>query len=309
MLDWDDQVSRLHARFERVEEDWTLVDDGLSRNGTFVNGERLSGRRRLIDGDTLRFGATTMTFRSPRAEQQAGHGGRRRQPGRRGALDHAAPRAGGAVPSVQGRQRRSPARPTDEQIAEELFLSVDAVKTHLRVLFAKFGIEQLPQNEKRVRLVERAFYGGADLRARPLARARSRLHHRRLRGRERRRLGGIGILYRARQVRLDRPVALKLVEPEVARDPVIRERLRREARTLAALDHPNVVPLYEAGEEDGTVYIVTRWVEGTELGTLIRARRPARARAGGADSPRRSPRRSRWPTRRGSSTGTSSPPT
>ena len=86
--------------------------------------------------------------------------------------------------------------------------------------------------------------------------------------------GGIGILYRARQVRLDRPVALKLVEPEVARDPVIRERLRREARMVAALDHPNVVPLYAAGEEGGTVYIVTRWVEGTELGTLIRDHGP-----------------------------------
>ena len=81
--------------------------------------------------------------------------------------------------------------------------------------------------------------------------------------------GGIGILYRAIQVRLGRPVALKLVEPEVARDPVVRERLRREARAVASLDHPNVVPLYEAGEEGGTVYIVTRWVEGTELGTLI----------------------------------------
>ena len=82
-------------------------------------------------------------------------------------------------------------------------------------------------------------------------------------------LGGIGVLYRARQLRLDRPVALKLVEADAARDPVVRERLRREARAVAALDHPNVVPLYEAGEKDGTVYIVTRWVEGTELGTLI----------------------------------------
>jgi serine/threonine protein kinase len=82
-------------------------------------------------------------------------------------------------------------------------------------------------------------------------------------------LGGIGILYRARQLRLDRPVALKLVESDLARDPVVRERLRREARMVASLDHPNVVPLYEAGEENGTVYIVTRWVEGTELGTVI----------------------------------------
>ena len=82
-------------------------------------------------------------------------------------------------------------------------------------------------------------------------------------------VGGVGILYRARQLRLDRPVALKLVEPETASDPVVRERLRREARSVAALDHPNVVPLYEAGEEDGTVFIATRWVEGTELGALI----------------------------------------
>ncbi len=87
-------------------------------------------------------------------------------------------------------------------------------------------------------------------------------------------LGGIGILYRARQVRLDRHVALKLVGEEAARDPVVRERLRREARMVAALDHPNVVPLYAAGEEDGTVYIVTRWVEGTELGSLIHSEGP-----------------------------------
>jgi serine/threonine protein kinase len=87
-------------------------------------------------------------------------------------------------------------------------------------------------------------------------------------------VGGIGILYRARQLKLDRPVALKLVEAEMAADPVIRERLRREARAVAALDHPNVVPLYEAGEHDGTVFIATRWVDGTELGALIESEGP-----------------------------------
>jgi serine/threonine-protein kinase len=90
--------------------------------------------------------------------------------------------------------------------------------------------------------------------------------------------GGVGILYRARQLRLNRPVALKLVDAELAADPVVRERLRREARTVASLDHPNVVPLYEAGEADGTVYIATRWVDGTELGTLIQQNGPLRAR-------------------------------
>jgi serine/threonine protein kinase len=90
--------------------------------------------------------------------------------------------------------------------------------------------------------------------------------------------GGIGVVYRARQLRLNRPVAFKLVEPQIAADPLVRERLRREARTVAALDHPNVVPLYEAGEEQGAVFIVTRWIDGTELGALIRRDSPVRPR-------------------------------
>jgi pSer/pThr/pTyr-binding forkhead associated (FHA) protein len=159
VLDWDDQVSRLHAQFDRVEEDWTVVDDGLSRNGTFVNGERLSGRRRLTDGDTVRFGATTMTFRSPRVDEQAGTAIAGDIPT---AVDLSTTQQRVLValcrPYKDGTAFASPA--TNQQIAEELFLSVDAVKTHLRVLFAKFGIEKLPQNQKRIRLVERAFYVG-----------------------------------------------------------------------------------------------------------------------------------------------------
>jgi serine/threonine protein kinase len=90
--------------------------------------------------------------------------------------------------------------------------------------------------------------------------------------------GGMGVLYRARQLKLDRPVALKLVDPDVASEPLVRERLRREARTVAALDHPNVVPLYEAGEDNGTVYLVSRWIEGSELGGLIRRDGPLQPR-------------------------------
>jgi pSer/pThr/pTyr-binding forkhead associated (FHA) protein len=64
-LNWDPEVSRVHAQLDRIGDDWTLVDEGLSRNGSFVNGERLSGRRRLADGDELRFGNTTVVFRAP----------------------------------------------------------------------------------------------------------------------------------------------------------------------------------------------------------------------------------------------------
>jgi pSer/pThr/pTyr-binding forkhead associated (FHA) protein len=160
VLDWDDQVSRLHALLERVDVDWTVVDDGLSRNGTYVNGERIHGRRRLVDGDTLVIGSTALTFHSPTAEVQAGT-----------AIATDSP-VSVALSDTQRRVLVVLCRPykdsaafaspaTNQQIAEELFLSVDAVKTHLRVLFAKFGIEGLPQNQKRARLVERAFNSGA----------------------------------------------------------------------------------------------------------------------------------------------------
>jgi pSer/pThr/pTyr-binding forkhead associated (FHA) protein len=76
VLDWDPQVSRAHAQLERVGTDWTLADDGLSRNGSHVNGERILGRRRLNDGDVLRLGKTTIVFRgtAPGFESTVGAG-------------------------------------------------------------------------------------------------------------------------------------------------------------------------------------------------------------------------------------------
>ena len=234
-----------------------------------MNGERLSGRHRLADGDTLRFGATTTTFRAPVAVERAVPAPAREGRSHGRSLDHPAAACWWRSAGPTDAGTASPA--DDQQIADELFLSVDVVKTHLMVLFAKFELDRLPEDQQagppgRKGLLRRPCHG-----ARPIASVLPPGSV--VAGYEVESVvgsGGIGILYRARQVRLDRPVALKVVEPEVAGDPVVRERLRREARTLAALDHPNVVPLYEAGEEDGTVFIATRWVDGTELGTLIR---------------------------------------
>src|SRR3954470_10703679 len=64
-LGWDEEVSALHAQIEVVRDECTLLDDGLSRNGSFVGEQRVDGRRRLRDGDTLRFGRTTVLFRRP----------------------------------------------------------------------------------------------------------------------------------------------------------------------------------------------------------------------------------------------------
>jgi serine/threonine protein kinase len=89
----------------------------------------------------------------------------------------------------------------------------------------------------------------------------------------------MGVVYRATQLRLTRTVALKLVTPALARDASFRERFRREWMTAASIDHPNVIPVYEAGEENGALFIAMRWVEGTNLRELIDrgALEPARA--------------------------------
>ncbi|WP_431967297.1 FHA domain-containing protein [Nocardia sp. bgisy134] len=159
-LRWDAEVSRLHASIEYLGAHWTIVDDGLSRNGTFVNGERVVGRRRLMAGDKIRVGTSLVSFHDFGA-----------------VADDATRTSTGSIPTLRsltetqrsvlvalcrpyknGTGFATPA--SNQQIAEELFLSVDAIKTHLRALFAKFGVESLPQNQKRVRLAALAMQSG-----------------------------------------------------------------------------------------------------------------------------------------------------
>jgi YVTN family beta-propeller protein len=83
--------------------------------------------------------------------------------------------------------------------------------------------------------------------------------------------GGMGVVYRAVQLDLDRAVALKLIAPDLAEDPSFRERFVRESRLAAAIDHPNVIPIYYTGEHEGALYIAMRYVEGSDLRTLVRA--------------------------------------
>ena len=102
--------------------------------------------------------------------------------------------------------------------------------------------------------------------------------------------GGMGVVYRAEQLRLGRKVALKLLAPELAENQGFRARFEHESRLAAALDHPNIVPLFEAGEADGLLFISMRYVEGTDLRALLSLR------GGSSPSARwRSP--ARWPAR------------
>ena len=157
-LGWDTEVSRLHAELEKLGGEWMLVDDGLSRSGTWLNGERVAGRQRLRDGDVIRTGQTLIAIRIPKASRDS----------------RPTVAAGGrGTPQLTSAQRRvleALCRPyketefatpaTNQAIAEELFLSVDAVKAHVRALFGAFAIEDLPQTQKRSVLAMRAMQLG-----------------------------------------------------------------------------------------------------------------------------------------------------
>ncbi|RST13490.1 serine/threonine protein kinase [Streptomyces sp. WAC05374] len=81
--------------------------------------------------------------------------------------------------------------------------------------------------------------------------------------------GGMAVVYRARDLRLDRTVALKLLAPELARNDTFRKRFAHESRVAAAIDHPHIVPVFEAGETEGVLYIAMRYVAGQDLRALL----------------------------------------
>ena len=81
--------------------------------------------------------------------------------------------------------------------------------------------------------------------------------------------GGMGVVYRALQLGLGRSVALKLLAPELAEDESFRARFLLESRLAASIDHPSIIPVYEAGEQDGLLYLAMRLVEGEDLGALL----------------------------------------
>jgi hypothetical protein len=158
-IPWDGQVSGVHAVLQYIGGELAIVDDGLSTNGTFVNGKRVSGRQRLRDGDRVRVGRTVLVYRTGRAPE-AGTTIAAINRGDTLSLSDTQRRVLIALcrPFRDGAAFATPA--TNQEIASELFLSVEGVKMHLRTLFVKFELSDLPQNLKRVRLAECALQLG-----------------------------------------------------------------------------------------------------------------------------------------------------
>ena len=86
--------------------------------------------------------------------------------------------------------------------------------------------------------------------------------------------GGMGVVYRATQLALDRTVALKVIAAGLLEDQTVRNRFVRESKVAASIDHPNVIPIYYAGEEDGIAYIAMRYVAGDDVRSLVRREGP-----------------------------------
>jgi FHA domain/Bacterial regulatory proteins, luxR family len=152
-IPWDGQVSGLHAELLCLGGEWTIADDGLSTNGTYLDRQRISGRHRLRDGDRIRVGGTILAYNTA----QPSSAGATVTSGEVAALPRLTDTQRGVLialcrPYRDGGSFATPA--SNQQIAGELFLSVDAVKMHLRNLFAKFDLGELPQNQKRARLAE-----------------------------------------------------------------------------------------------------------------------------------------------------------
>jgi FHA domain len=169
---WDPEISRAHAELERVAGEWVVADDGLSRNGTFVNGRLVQGRRRLENGDGVRLGVTVLLYSTPVGGTQGLTVAARDTP----VPDELTPTqrrilAALCQPLVQAGGVTAPA--SNKEIADAVHLSVEGVKSQLRTLFDRFGVNDLPQNRKRLALAERALRAGLGA---PAADQSKRLH-------------------------------------------------------------------------------------------------------------------------------------
>jgi pSer/pThr/pTyr-binding forkhead associated (FHA) protein len=139
-LSWDAEVSRLHAELEQVGTSWVVSDDGLSHNGTLVNGHHLEGRRRLRDGDVLAVGETLIAYCMPGEASTVNAPTRTAQRGSVAATLTPAQRRVLTALCRPYRDSTIAVPPSNQQIADELFLSRKTASVHVSNILGKLGV-------------------------------------------------------------------------------------------------------------------------------------------------------------------------
>jgi pSer/pThr/pTyr-binding forkhead associated (FHA) protein len=229
----DGQLSRRHARIARDADGRLTIEDLGSVNGTFLNDERVQEPCVLTIGDSIRIGTTTLELTSVPATPLA------------------------AAPPLADPPRATPlaAVPPLADPPPPIPVSAPPPPSPLPARPNRPATPAAPPAGPGVRTFELplgSVFAGC--------RVQEVIGH-----------GDMGVVYRAEELALQRRVALKLILPEHSGDDRFRERFRRESRIAAAIDHPNVIPIFDAGDEDGVLFITMRLVNGTDLRALIAA--------------------------------------
>ncbi|REE71411.1 regulatory LuxR family protein [Rhodococcus wratislaviensis] len=154
-LQTDPDISRLHATLERIGIYWTIIDESLSRNGTFVNGTRIWGRHTLHPGDVIQIGSSTLSYHGepPTDCGITNIGNTADRPLDLTPAQHAV-LTELCRPFHDGTDHPIPA--SNQHIADALQVSIETVKTHLHALYTKFHLDDLPPHHKRAQLAARA---------------------------------------------------------------------------------------------------------------------------------------------------------
>jgi pSer/pThr/pTyr-binding forkhead associated (FHA) protein len=230
----DPELSRRHARvFRDGQGRWSIEDLG-SANGTFVNGVRISDPQPLQVGDAVRLGRTTLEMTAAAGAAAAA------------TPAPASPAPSPSPPSTPAAAPPAPASPAPPRPATPA-PSPPPVPAEPAPRPAPARPAPTPPPDA---LPFGSVFAGC-------------------RVDEVIGFGDMGVVYRAEELALQRPVALKVIRPEHSEDDRFRERFRRESKIAASIDHPNVIPILDAGEERGVLYISMRLVDGTDLRQVI----------------------------------------
>jgi pSer/pThr/pTyr-binding forkhead associated (FHA) protein/tRNA A-37 threonylcarbamoyl transferase component Bud32 len=226
----DPELSRRHARIARGAAGALVIEDLGSANGTFVNGERIGAPTELKVGDAIRVGRTTLELTHPDRTSVSAPPA---------PPAPARPEPTPPTPAPPPAPARPPAPPAPPRAAPPPPAPPPPRAT-----------PPPPSSPPADALPAGTVIAGCRIEE--------------VIGQ-----GDMGVVYRAEELALQRQVALKLILPEHSEDARFRERFRRESQVAASIDHPNVIPILEAGEESGMLFIMMRLVEGTDLRELI----------------------------------------